>query len=168
MALFIVVASVFVLFMLVAAFYDLFTMTIPNELNMAAAVLFFLTAYLAGFSAWDMAVNTTLGFAVLLIGFAMFILGWIQGGDAKLAAAVMLWMGLDHGLMWFVYMGLIGGVLTMSLLFFRQFSLPLWALRHEWITRLHHPQTGVPYGIAIALAAILVYPETRIFHGLVY
>jgi prepilin peptidase CpaA len=168
MTLIFIAASVFVLFMLVAAFYDLFTMTIPNELNGATALLFFLVAYLADFSAFEMAVHTSLGFGVLVICFTLFVLNWIQGGDAKLAAAVAMWMGPDHALMWFVYMGLIGGVLTLSLLSIRQFALPIWMLQYEWISRLHHPKTGVPYGIAIAAGAIIIYPETRIFTQLMH
>jgi prepilin peptidase CpaA len=29
-----------------------------------------------------------------------------------------------------------------------------------WLLRLHHKETGIPYGIALALGALMVYPET--------
>jgi prepilin peptidase CpaA len=29
-----------------------------------------------------------------------------------------------------------------------------------WLTRLHSPKEGVPYGIALAAAGLLLYPET--------
>jgi hypothetical protein len=36
----------------------------------------------------------------------------------------------------------------------------------EWLSRLHHPKTGVPYGIALAAAALAVYPHAPIFAAL--
>jgi prepilin peptidase CpaA len=30
----------------------------------------------------------------------------------------------------------------------------------EWAVRLHQVDAGVPYGIALALAALLVYPDS--------
>jgi prepilin peptidase CpaA len=29
-----------------------------------------------------------------------------------------------------------------------------------WLVRLHNPKEGVPYGIALAAAGLLVYPQT--------
>ena len=34
-----------------------------------------------------------------------------------------------------------------------------------WLRRLHAANEGVPYGIALAFAALLVLPETRIWHA---
>jgi len=55
---------------------------------------------------------------------------------------------------------LLGGVLTLALLEFRKLSLPSRLARSEWIERLHRPEGGVPYGIALAAAALLIYPST--------
>ena len=30
----------------------------------------------------------------------------------------------------------------------------------DWLMRLHSPKEGVPYGVALAAAGLLVYPET--------
>jgi prepilin peptidase CpaA len=38
--------------------------------------------------------------------------------------------------------------------------LPAWLARHEWAQRLHGKDAGVPYGIALAAAALAVYPDT--------
>jgi prepilin peptidase CpaA len=38
--------------------------------------------------------------------------------------------------------------------------LPQLLQRQEWAVRLHRVDAGVPYGIALAVAAMLVYPET--------
>ena len=49
---------------------------------------------------------------VLAVTFVFFALGWIGGGDAKLAAATALWLGFDHLLKYLLYASLFGGVLT--------------------------------------------------------
>jgi prepilin peptidase CpaA len=98
--------------------------------------------------------------AVLLVTFVFFARGWIGGGDAKLAAATALWLGFDQLMNYLIYASLLGGVLTYALLRFRLYPLPRWLAGHEWAERLHRSDAGVPYGIALATAALLVYPET--------
>ena len=53
---------------------------------------------------------------------------------------------------------MLGGVLTIVLLLFRKLPLPAFMDRLAWIQRLHQQDTGVPYGIAIAAAALILYP----------
>jgi prepilin peptidase CpaA len=38
--------------------------------------------------------------------------------------------------------------------------LPVTLISHDWVARLHSPKEGVPYGIALAAAGLLVYPDT--------
>ena len=33
-------------------------------------------------------------------------------------------------------------------------------IRQNWFSRLYHDETGVPYGIALAAAALIIYPQT--------
>jgi prepilin peptidase CpaA len=39
--------------------------------------------------------------------------------------------------------------------------------RHQWIMRLHEKGGGVPYGIALAAAALTVYPQTDWMNAIV-
>ncbi len=87
-------------------------------------------------------------------------MGWIGGGDAKLAAAIALWFGFDYLLEFLVWASLFGGVLTVLLIQFRTLPLPMFMARQAWIARLHEKSAGVPYGIALAAAALFVYPQT--------
>jgi prepilin peptidase CpaA len=97
----------------------------------------------------------------LVFAFALFTLGWIGGGDAKLAAATALWLGWtplgDYGLV----SALAGGALTLLILFARRLALPTFLSSQAWIVRLHNAKTGIPYGIALALGGMIVYPETQ-------
>jgi prepilin peptidase CpaA len=40
--------------------------------------------------------------------------------------------------------------------------LPLMLARTPWALRLHAPETGIPYGIALALAALAILPNAQI------
>jgi prepilin peptidase CpaA len=109
----------------------------------------------------DMAWHVGAGAAVLAAAFVLFSRGWIGGGDAKLAAATALWLGFGHLIDYLFYSSLLGGALTVALLLFRRVPLPPLLAARPWIERLHRPGAGVPYGIALAAAALLVYPHTQ-------
>jgi prepilin peptidase CpaA len=104
--------------------------------------------------------------AVLAVVFLMFTRGWIGGGDAKLAAATVLWIGFAHLADYLVYASLIGGALTLAIIQFRTMPLPQIFVGREWAERLHRVDAGVPYGIALAAAALLVYPHTEWMAGI--
>jgi prepilin peptidase CpaA len=89
-----------------------------------------------------------------------FARGWIGGGDAKLAAATALWLGFDHLMGYALYASIFGGVLTLAMIRFRLMPLPRMLEDQDWVKRLHRLDGGVPYGIALAAAALLIYPYT--------
>ena len=143
-----------------AASSDLFTMTISNRLSIALAAGFVLLALVTGMSFPALGMHLAAAALVLVISFVFFTQGWIGGGDAKLAAATALWFGFDYLLDYMIYASLFGGALTLLLLQFRKLPLPGALARQEWIQRLHDQAGGVPYGIALAAAALAVYPQT--------
>lgn len=144
-----------------AASSDLFTMTISNRLSLALAGGFVLVALITGMSLAALGMHLAAATLVLVIAFGFFTQGWIGGGDAKLAAATALWFGFEHLLDYMIYAAMFGGVLTLLLLQFRKLPLPDPLARQPWIQRLHETGGGVPYGIALAGAALLVYPHTN-------
>jgi prepilin peptidase CpaA len=141
-----IILMLFPAMMAFAASTDLLTMTISNRVSLILAGGFFALALICGMS---------------VMAFAFFTQGWIGGGDAKLAAATALWLGFDHLLPYLVYASLFGGALTLALLQFRLAPLPAMLARQDWVQRLHRKDGGVPYGIALAAAALAVYPDTR-------
>jgi prepilin peptidase CpaA len=148
---------------LVAAASDLLTMTIPNRLVLAIAAVFLLAAPLAGLGLVQIGMHLLAGLLVLAIGIALFAPGWIGGGDAKLAAALALWLGFEPLLSWFVLFALFGGALTLGMLFYRRFPLPLQLHRVGFLSKLHDPKSGVPYGIALAAGTLFLWPSTEWF-----
>jgi prepilin peptidase CpaA len=122
---------------------------------------FFVLAFATGMSPETALAHVGAGCVVHVVAFGCFVRGWIGGGDAKLAAATALWFGFDHLLPYLLYGSLFGGALTLLLLQFRMLPLPALLARQDWIARLHNKDAGVPYGIALAAAALCIYPDTR-------
>ena len=143
-----------------AASSDLLTMTISNRLSLALGCGFFLLTLITGMSLAAIGMHLAAAALVLVFSFGFFSQGWIGGGDAKLAAATALWFGFDYLLDYLIYASLFGGVLTLVLIQFRQLPLPAALARQPWILRLHETGAGIPYGIALAAAALAVYPKT--------
>jgi prepilin peptidase CpaA len=131
--------TLFPAMMAFAASSDLLTMTIANRVALILIAGFAVLALLSGSSAAELASHIGAAAAVLAVAFVCFACGWIGGGDAKLAAATAL---------------------TLLIVQFRTMPLPRLLAGREWAERLHSQGAGVPYGVALAAAALLVYPQT--------
>ena len=143
-----------------AASSDLLTMTISNRISLILVGGFFFLAVWSGMPLAEIGMHTGAAACVLVVAFIFFARGWIGGGDAKLAAATALWFGFDQLLNYVIIASMLGGVLTLAILRFRLMPLPSFLANQEWAKRLHRMDTGIPYGIALALAALLIYPDT--------
>jgi len=162
----IVVLGVFPALMAYAAASDLLTMTIANWISLVLVAGFFIVAVMLGLPAASIGLHVAAGLVVLAVTFSMFAAGWIGGGDAKLAAATALWLGFAQLADYLLMAAILGGVLTLALLVLRRYALPLVLAKQPWIARLHAPTTGIPYGIALAAAALLVYPHGAVMQAL--
>ena len=109
-------------------------------------------------------------FTVLAVTFVFFARGWIGGGDAKLFAAVALWLGWSALLPFLAVTALAGGGLALSLLVMRSgWFRPVTIGFRGWIGRLATPGENVPYGVAIAIGALAAFPTSlpaQLFPGL--
>jgi len=143
-----------------AASSDLLTMTISNRISLILVGGFFFLAVWSGMPLAEIGMHALAALAVLVVTFVFFARGWIGGGDAKLAAAIALWFGFEQLLNYLTLASLLGGVLTLLIMRFRLMPLPAVLANQEWAKRLHRMDTGVPYGIALAIAALWVYADT--------
>ena len=154
----------FPLLMAFAATSDILTMTIANRVSIILVGGYVGLALLAGVPLAAIGLDhLACGAAVLLLTFAMFAFGWIGGGDAKLAAATAVWLGwynlADYGLL----ASVLGAGLTFGILWFRRLGLPPQLAGAAWIARLHDKANGVPYGVALAAAGLVLYPQSQIW-----
>lgn len=145
--------------MIVGGLHDLTTMKIPNWVSLALVAAFLPAALLTGLTGVDIGLHFAVAVAALFIGMAMFALNWIGGGDAKLLAAGCLWMGPPSMLMFVLYSAVVGGLFCLVLISARAIA-PSYPGVPAWATRLLEPKGDIPYGVALAGGALLVFPNS--------
>ncbi len=130
-----------------AGIEDARTREIANWKNAAIALLAPAWWWAAGLAPWpDIALQIGVA-ALALFAFALaFRFGWMGGGDVKLIAALALWFPVAPLAWMLIVMSMAGGALTIVMV-----------LDHA-IARREQP-VEVPYGVAIAIAALLTLCE---------
>lgn len=160
------VLGVFPGLVLMAATMDMFTMTIPNRLCLALVAAFFVAAPLAGLPLASVGLHALAALVALGVTFALFASGVFGGGDAKLVTAIVLWLGPSHGFDYALLAALFGGCITAAIVLAREYSGYLaYVPQTEWAARLLSKKVGIPYGIALSAAAMVVYPYSLWFQS---
>lgn len=132
-----------------AGIEDIRFRTIANAKNAAIALGAPLWWWATGTPLWtDIAIQIGCAAIVFALFVALFAFGMMGGGDVKLIGALALWLPLVPLLRMLVLMSLLGGVLTLGML-----------LHHKLRRRDPHAAIEVPYGVAIALGALIVLYE---------
>ena len=153
----------FPILVIVAALRDVTSFTIPNWISLALLGAFFPTALILGVGLPQIGLHVAAGVAALVAGMIMFALRWIGGGDAKLFAAVGLWLGWSAAVPYLVYTAVAGGALALALISVRTD----WVRVHlfngpAWVGRLATPGESAPYGVAIAVGAMAAFPASAL------
>jgi prepilin peptidase CpaA len=143
---------------------DFFTMTISNRVSIGLVLGFLVMAFAIRLPFDVMALHLSCGAIVLAVTFSLFALGWIGGGDAKLSAATAVWLGWENVVDYVGMASVIGGLLTLLIIQLRRWPMPQALLARDWFARLYDHESGIPYGIALAAAGLIVYPETLVWH----
>lgn len=151
---------IFPFMMIFSSFSDLFSMNISNNVSMILIAAFVGFAFTMGMDMQTILWHFMTFAVVLTVGFVLFALNIIGGGDAKLAASTALWLGWAHTGPYILLASFIGGILTLLILKFRSGLIPEKLNKLEWVLRLHDSKNGAPYGIALGIAALFVYPST--------
>ena len=148
----------FLALVLSAAFSDAISFTIPNWISLALLALFPVAGLAAGLPLTTLGLHFALGFGALVVGAGMFAMRWMGGGDAKLIAAVLLWLGVPALPSFLIATAATGGSLAIALLMLRSahFRAAL-ALGPRWVNRLADSNEGIPYGVAIAAGTMLAF-----------
>ncbi len=171
MLLFVVIFCVVVAlgFCLASAWSDWNGLTIPNVYP-AGIIVTFVIAYAAVmFMAPDAGYFADLKSHLLSLAlvfgatFVLFSLRMIGAGDSKLAAAVAIWTGFKGLIPFLFFMGIMGAVLSIAALMIRKAKPVKEPKADSWIDKLQKGENAVPYGIAIAVGALIAFYEIGYF-----
>jgi prepilin peptidase CpaA len=132
-----------VVLLLIAAWGDIRTRTIPNWLNGAVAILAIGWWWAEGMGLYpEIAMRIAIAVAVFILFAIFFAIGAMGGGDVKLIAALALWLTPPQLVHMLMGMAVGGGVLTLAML-----------LIHRLRRQPGRPE--IPYGVAISAATLL-------------
>ncbi len=161
-------AAIFIIFPLclaVAAVSDLLTMTIPNRVSAILLASFLIVAPLAGLSVQEIILHVMAGLVVFSVCFSLFAMNAMGGGDAKLMTAAAVWFGWNQALLLFVvYVGFIGGAVTLLVLMIRSRADTALAIGIRLPESLCSAKK-IPYGIAIGIAGFLAFPNSPLMQA---
>ena len=146
--------------MIYVAITDLTIQKIRNGIIVFLFAAYVICAPTVGFTFAVIAASVGAAAAVFAFTIVLFNLGYIGAGDGKLATVTALWVGLDHTAAYLIYTALIGALVALGLFLFRLLPLSDRAQKTAWIARLHSRGGPVPYGVAMVMAALVVFPAT--------
>lgn len=160
---------IFPAMLVIAAVSDVVRYEIPNWVSVVLAVGYILIALLNGAGFAQLASHVMAGAAVFALGAVLFYFRAFGGGDVKLLAASAVWVGWHDLFPYLIVVALAGGIVTLLLLVIRCVNKlagnandPLMTEDESaWLSRLLSPERGVPYGVAISLAGLLVFSNVR-------
>jgi len=141
--------------LLVAAITDALTYRIPNWVCAAIAVLFVVTGPF-GMPLQVLCLHLAVGIAVFGVGYALYAFSGMGAGDAKLAAAIALWVGPAGFQVWATFFGLAMLALAILLVGVRRAVHPLGG--NEPSLRVFKRGAPVPLGVALSASAIAASP----------
>lgn len=157
-------ASILVIFpfcMVFAAVSDMLSMTIANRVPVLLVAAFAVIAPMTGMDWQTFGWHFAAGGLVLAVTFALFAIGGMGGGDAKLLAATSLWFGMSLELLsYLVTATFLGGLLTIAILALRKSPFVVHASGNLFLRNLADARLGVPYGIALGVGGLLTYPAS--------
>ncbi|GHH11517.1 type 4 prepilin peptidase 1 [Sphingomonas glacialis] len=148
----IVLVATLALILVSAGIQDARTREIANWKNAAIALLAPFYWWACGLAVWpDMAAQFGLALIVFALFIATFQLGWMGGGDVKMIGALALWLPLVPLVWMLIVMSLVGGALTAVVM-----------IEHR--LRRRTTPVEIPYGVAIAIAALFALREPLFNH----
>lgn len=151
---------------LLAAFEDVRRYTISNWIPGALCAVWLVYAPFSGLGWAGAGLSLAAGLGVLVFTMALWMPGWLGGGDAKLLAALALWFGWPSVLTFLLLAVLSGGVLALGLLVLRRLA-PALPVRPGWVASGPLAEGApVPYGVAIAAGAFWALPSSPLMAAL--
>ena len=155
-----IVQGVFVVALLAAAAFDVFSYRIPNAIVLFLLVLF-IGLGIFHYGQIDPVSHIGAGGALFGIGLVFYAFGQMGAGDVKLLGVVALWGGFEALTTLVLWIAVAGLIVLIFLLFLRAFVPILQSIRvlnGTSVPKVLGKGGGIPYGAAIAVGTILTMP----------
>ncbi len=150
----------------IAMLSDLIQMRIPNVIPIAIIFLF-PVAYLGGEASTPLLDHIGAMLVVLVAGIVLFAFKILGGGDVKFMSSLALWTGFGILPSFVIILSLVGGVQVIIILLLRKYSHAVEYMLAkckiqlpEWL----HRGGGVPYGLSIGVAVLIVFERLPFWH----
>ena len=153
--------AVFVTALIYAAISDASSMIISNKICLVVMLAFAASVPLS-WAGWGVfGEHMLVGLVFFLVGFVLFAVGGLGGGDAKLMAAIGLFWTWPDAAAFVIYVTLYGGALALFLMIGRN-VMPVSVSTNGLVAKMFATEKKMPYGIALALGAMTVLPTSDI------
>lgn len=162
-----VLLSVLPALVIAAALSDLTTMRIPNWLSGSLILAFFPAALGVGLPLELVGLHGAVALVALLVGMGLFAFRIIGGGDAKLISAACLWLGPSASFEFILWTAVFGGLLSIGLIVARRDLASHLVGGPPWVHTLLEAKGDIPYGIAIAMGALVAFPSSALLAAFV-
>lgn len=141
-----------VLLLLSAGIEDARTREIADRKNIAIALIAPLWWWASGLPVWpDMVVRIAVAAGAFLLFAQAFRIGMMGGGDVKMIAAIALWLPPSLLMQMMLVMSIAGGAVTLAMMVDHRLRRAAAGEAENGIE--------VPYGVAIAIAALVILRE---------
>lgn len=138
---------------------DFFAKIIPNRVSLLVVAFYGIAALGLGAPLATIGSGLAAGVLVLALGLIPFGMGVMGAGDVKLASAAALWFGLDQVLPFLTGVSLFGALLVLFMVAFRREIAIAYTPRIAFFAEAG-TKMPLPYGIAIAAAALMQHPAS--------
>jgi len=139
---------------LLAGIFDVLTGRIPDWISIALVVVFVGLSLIVGKAWMDFGLHCAVAIAVFFAGFIAFAMGWMGGGDGRLAAAGALWFGPALTFEFLAIAFFYGAAMVGMMYVVRLCPIPAPILRQPWVERWVVGNDGLPFGLAMAASVL--------------
>lgn len=146
-----------------AAWSDYKGFRIPNSVPLVVAASFLLAYGVTSLTGqrehmfMPLAAHLGVAFVVLMLTMVLYAFKLFGAGDSKFASAIALWLSVQGLAAFFFYMTLVGGVLGLVSLALKKWKPLKNPAPGSWFAKAQEGHNAVPYGIAIALGALIAF-----------
>jgi prepilin peptidase CpaA len=141
------VIALLTIVLVIASYSDVRDRRIPNWTIVAIAVLFIPWTLVGGIPVFS---SLEAGLVAFLISCPLYVVRVVGAGDSKLLTVTALFVGADRLIFFLVWVALVGGMIAVASLALRQAR----AMGFFATVAPLSVERGVPYGVAIAIAAV--------------